>query len=103
MTWKTDVRRWAREQGATHALLHDGRSGRRPRATIETVIRRIEKAWPSAARARTVQSGTHNQAVIHTPTGETVAIVYHPTRREPDGHDREGRQLWRHIDCGEPS
>lgn len=101
MTWKTDVRRWARERGATHAVIAG--CGPEKRLAISGCIGRIDAAHCNTSGFTAMEIGAHNTAIVHDAARQTVAILHDPTRREPDGHDERGRQLWRHIDCGDPS
>ncbi len=97
MTWKADVRRWARRLGADRAIV-DG-VGYRKRLIISACITAVERVHggDGSLEARIKPDGL--TVVIGRPAGKMLATLTGPTRREPDGYDEHGRARWRHIPC----
>lgn len=101
--WKAVVRRWAREQHATHAVIAG--CGSETRLTIGSCLTRIKDVHCGVDTGSVVaELRPRNVVIIRRPGGKTLAILHDPTRREPDGYDRgTGRQQWRHIPTGQAS
>ena len=91
MTWKSDVRRWARGQGATHAAIG---CGDEKRLTISACLGRVDAVHTSIGTLVARIDGRDNLAVISAPGGKARAILHTPQRRTPDGVDDHGRPRW---------
>lgn len=94
--WEGQVRAWARDVGATHALVEA--CGPRKRLRIASCIGRVARAHPDLPLIVTVLRSLPHTVQLRDPdTLAMVAQISEPTRHEHTGrYDHRGYAIYEH-------